>query len=118
MILASGCVTSLHEASTPTEVKFHLQIVRPQQLTVRVALEPPAEYPIPQNGRVAFTVPGFNHGCDVYFLGFIKTRDGSAEQVRVVEVRDAEGVLRRFSLSQIANLPKDEAGYSVVKIGD
>jgi hypothetical protein len=63
-------------------------------------------------------LPRFHHGCDVYVLGFIKTRDGSAESVRVIEVRRAERVLRKLSLSQIAKLPIDDAGCSLVRIGD
>jgi hypothetical protein len=105
-------------ASQPTDVKLRVQASQPQQHTVRVALEQTADYSVAADGRVEFTVPRFSHGCDVYVLGFIKTRDGSAESVRVVEVRRSEQVLRRLSLAQISKLPTDEAGYSVVKIGD
>jgi len=86
---------------------------------VRIALEQQsADYPVAPDGRVEFTVPRFSNGCDIYVFGFIKTRDGSAESVRVVEVRRAERVVRRLSLAQIAKLPADDAGYSIVKIGD
>ena len=118
VFVASGCVTALHEASKPAEIKLHVLTGQPQRLTVRVALEPPVDYPVASDGRVAFTVPRFSHGFDVYVFGFIKTRDGSAECVRVVEVRRGDRVLRKFSLSQIARLPIDEAGYRIVKIGD
>ena len=116
--LASGCVNALHVSSSPTDVRLRVQASQPRQHTVRVALERPADYPVASDGRVEFTVPRFSHGCDVYIFGIIKTRDGSAESVRVVEVRRAERVLRRLSLTEIAKLPTDEAGYSVVKIGD
>ena len=117
-LLASGCVTALHVASQPTNVRLRVQASHPEQHTVRVALEQTADYQVAPDGRVEFTVPRFSHGCDGYVLGVIKTRDGSAESVRVVEVRRAERVLRRLSLTQIAKLPTDEAGYSVVRIGD
>jgi len=117
-LLASGCVYALHVSSEPTHVKLRVQASQPQQHTVRVALDEPVDYPVASDGRVEFTVPRFSHGCDVYVFGFIKTRDGSAEGVRVIEVRRVERVLRKLSLVQIAKLPKDEAGYSLVRIGD
>ena len=118
MFLASGCVNALHVASQPTDVKLRVQTSQPAQHMVRVALEQSADYPVASDGRVEFTVPRFSNGCDVYVFGVIKTRDGSAESVRVVELRRAERVVRRLSLAQIAKLPTDEAGYSIVKIGD
>ena len=118
IFLAGGCVTALHEASEPTDVKLCVQASQPQQFTARVKLEQSSDYPVAADGRVTFTVPRFSHGCDVYVFGFIKTRDGSAEHVRVIQVRRADRVLRKFSLSQIAKLPTDEAGYSIIKIGD
>jgi hypothetical protein len=116
--VASGCVYALHVSSQPTDVKLRVQASQPQQFVVRVAVEQPADYLVSSDGRVEFTVPRFSNGCDVYLFGVIKTRDGSAESVRVVELRHAERALRRLSLSQIAKLPTDAAGYSIVKIGD
>lgn len=118
VLLASGCVYALHVSSEPTHVKLSVQASQPQQHTVRVALDGPVDYLVAPDGRVEFTVPRFSHGCNVYVFGFIKTRDGSAEGVRVIEVRRVERVLRKLSLAQIAKLPKDEAGYSLVRIGD
>jgi hypothetical protein len=89
-----------------------------QQFVVLVGLERPTDYPVSADGCVEFTVPRFSNGCDVYVFGVIKTRDGSAESVRIVELRRSERVVRRLSLSQIAKLPTDAAGYSIVKIGD
>jgi hypothetical protein len=117
-LLASGCVYALHVSSKPTHVQFRVQSSKPEQHMVRVALDEPVDYPVPPDGRVEFTVSRFSNGCDVYVFGFIKTRDGSAENVRVVEVRRAERVLRKLSLSQIAKLPADGAGYSLVRIGN
>ena len=117
-LFATGCVYALRTASQPTDVKLRVQASQPQQHMVRVALDSPADYPVASEGRVQFTVPRFNHGCDVYVLGFIKTRDGSAERVRVVELRRDARVVRRLSLAQISELPRDEAGYSVVRVGD
>jgi len=116
--LASGCVNALHVASQPTDVKLRVQASHPQQHIVRVALDSPADYPVASDGRVEFTVPRFSDGCDVYVFGVIKTRDGSAESVRVVELRRDARVVRRLSLAQIAELPKDDAGFSIVRVGD
>ena len=118
VFLASGCVNALHVSSSPTDVKLSVQTSQPQRHTVRVVLEQSADYGVASDGRVEFTVPRFSHGCDVYVFGLIKTRDGSAESVRVVEVRRAERVVRKLSLAPIAKFPTDEAGYSVVQIGD
>ena len=118
MLLASGCVYALHVSSEPTQVKVRVQSSQPQEHMVRVALDDPVDYPVAADGRVEFTVPRFSHGCDVYVLGLIKTRDGSAESVRVVEVRRAERVLRKLSLSQLAKLPKDDGGFCLVRTGD
>lgn len=116
--LASGCVYALHVASHPTDVKIRVQASQPQQHIVRVALNSPADYPVASDGRVQFTVPRFSNGCDVYVFGVIKTRDGSAESVRVVELRRDARVVRRLSLAQIAALSKDDAGFSIVRVGD
>ncbi len=118
MTLLSGCVNALRPASQPTEVKLHVQASLPKDFNVRVALEPPKDYLVAPDGRVSFTVPRFSNGCDVYLFGFIKTRDGSPEKLRVIEVRNAERVMRRLSLSEVTALPTDEAGYNVVKIED
>ncbi len=117
-LLASGCVYALHMSSDPTKVKLRVQSSQPQQHTVRVALDEPVDYPVAADGRVEFVVPRFSHGCDVYVLGFIKARDGSAENVRVVDVRRGKRVLRKLSLTQIAKLPKDDTGCSLVRAGD
>jgi hypothetical protein len=116
--LASGCVYALHMSSEPTPVKLRVLASQPHQHTVRVVLESPADYPVAPDGRVELTVPPFSHGCDVYVFGVIRARDGSAEGVRVIEVRRAERVLRQLSLSQIAKLPTDDTGYSLVRIGE
>jgi hypothetical protein len=54
----------------------------------------------------------------MYLFDVIKIQDGSAEKLRVVEVRHEGRVIRRLSLSQIANLMRDEAGYSIVRVGE
>jgi hypothetical protein len=115
---ASGCVNALRQASPPTEVRLGIRSVQPEQYSVRVALTQAANYPVAADGRVTFTVPSFRHGCDMYLFGGFKVRDGSAEGVRVVELRRNDRAVRRLSLAQIAKLPRDEAGYSAVRIGD
>jgi len=62
-------------------------------------------------------VPSFHHGCDIYLLGLIKIRDGSAEGVRIVELRREQQTIRKLSLTDIAKLARDETGYSVVRVG-
>lgn len=52
------------------------------------------------------------------FSELLKRATAATEKVRVVELRRAEGVVCKLSLAQIASLPTDEAGYSLVKIGD
>src|SRR5262245_51867140 len=102
-LLASGCVYALRGGSDPTDVKLRVQTPQPQQHIVRVALNREgADYRVGSDGRVEFTVPRFSNGCDVYVFGFIKTRDGSAEGVRLVELHRDARVLRKLSLRQIA----------------
>jgi hypothetical protein len=113
---ASGCVNALRPANASTEVRLGIRAAQPQEYSVRVALEQPADYPVAADGRVTFIVPSFHHGCDMYLFGAVKIRDGSAESVRVVELRRNERAVRRLSLAQIAKLPKDEGGYSLVRI--
>ncbi len=116
--LASGCVIAKRVRSPVTEVRLRVVTARPRQYSIRVALDQPADYPVAADGHLSFTVPSVKGGCDVYLFGAIKVQDGSAENVRVVEVRREGRVIRRLSLSQIAKLLKDEAGYDVVKVGD
>jgi len=99
-------------------VRLGIRAEKPQQYLVRVALEQPADYPVSTDGRVTFTVPSFRHGCDMYLFGMIKVRDGSAESVRIIELRRGDQAVRKLSLAQIAQLPRDEEGYSVFRIGD
>src|SRR4051794_37677750 len=111
----SGCVSALMEGSRPTDVRLKLESPQPQQYIARVALESSVEYPVPSDGRVQFTVPSFHNGCSYYFLG-IETHDGSAEALRVIELRRGELVVRRLSLREIAKLPQDEAGFRIVRV--
>ena len=113
----SGCVYALRVASPSTFVKLRLQSPHPKQLSLRIRLTQQADYQVASDGRVDFTVPSFRNGCDVYCFG-IKTRDGSAESVRVIEVRDQERVVRKLSLADVTRLPRDETGYRIVTLGD
>ena len=116
--LTSGCVNALHQGSSSTDVRLSIQTAHPEACAVHVALEHPADYPVASDGRVTFTVPPFQHGCDMYLIGAIKVRDGAAERVRVIEIRQNGRVVRKLSLAQIARLTQDEAGYTTVKVGD
>ena len=117
-LFAVGCVNALRPASPPTDARLKIQAAQPQQYLVRAALEQSVDYPVAADGHVTFTVPSFQHGCDIYLFGIAKVRDGAAEDVRVIEVRRDARVIRRLSLTQLAKLPRDEAGYAVIKIKD
>ena len=82
------------------------------------AKEPLSDYPITQDGRVTFTVPPFRRGCTTYLFDVIKINDTTPAHARVVEVRREQRVVRKLSLSQIAKLPEDAAGYRIVKVKD
>jgi hypothetical protein len=89
-MLSSGCVHALRTSSSPTDVKLCLIASQPQKHSVRIGTEIPAEHLVADNGKVAFTVPRLSGGCDVYLFGVIKTRDGSAEKVPMIELRRAD----------------------------
>ena len=117
-LLNSDCVNALRPRSQQTEVQLKVAVEQPQACSIRVGVEPAADYPVPANGRVNFIVPSFSNGCDSYLFGLLKIRDGAAENVRIIELQRNHWKLRKLSLAQIAKLPKDDAGYSVVKIED
>lgn len=116
--LVSGCAIAKRVGSPSTEVALRVRTAQPQHYLVRVAGQQSADYPVAADGLVKFTVPAFAGGCDMYLFDVIKIQDGSAEKLRVVEVRHEGRVIRRLSLSQIANLMRDEAGYSIVRVGE
>jgi hypothetical protein len=114
-----GCAYTLPPRSHQADIKLKVQASQPERHAIRVAaVEPPTDYPVPTDGRVSFTVPPFRQGCSVYLFEFIRIADGKPEHLRIVEVRRGERVLRRLSLTQLASLPEDEAGYRVVRVGD
>lgn len=116
--LLSGCVYALRIASSPANLKLRIAAAQPQQLVVRVALDQPSDCAVPSDGRIELTVPSFSNGCDVYLFGLIKTRDGSAEHVRILHlVRDGR-ILRKLSLAQVAKLQKDDMGFAIVAVKD
>ena len=116
--LASGCVIAKRVGSPTTEVRLRVRTAQPRRYSVRVGLDHPADYPVAADGHVSFTVPSFEGSCDMYLFDAIKVQDGSAENIRVVELRREGRVVRRLSLAQIAKLVRDEAGYGVVSVGD
>ena len=119
VMLLTGCAYSLHPYSRPADVKLQVQSVRPERYTVRVtAAEPASDYPVAPDGRVTFAVPSFRRGCSTYLFGAIKIGDATPERIRVVEVRREQRVVRKLSLSQIAKLPEDSAGFRIVRVED
>lgn len=117
--MLTGCAYSLHPYSRPAEVKLRVKSMQPEDCTVRVtAAEPPSDYPVASDGQVTFTVPSFRRGCSTYLFGVIKISDASPERIQIVEVRRGQRVLRKLSLTQIAELPEDASGYRILKVGD
>jgi hypothetical protein len=116
VMMLTGCAYSLHPYTRPTDVKLRVQSARPGSYVVRVtATEPASDYSVMPEGRVAFTVPSFRRGCSTYLFDVVKIGDATPERIRVIEVRRGQRVVRKLSLSQIAKLPEDEAGYRIVK---
>jgi hypothetical protein len=119
IMLLTGCAYHLHPFSPPTVVKLQLQSERPERYAVRVtAREPPSDYPVTPDDRVTFTVPPFRRGCSTYLFEVIRLSDLRPEHTRIVEVRREQRVVRKLSLSQIAKLSEDAAGYRMVKVKD
>lgn len=118
-MLMTGCAYHLHPFSPPTVLKLQLQAAQPERYTVLVtAKEPLSDYPITQDGRVTFTVPPFRRGCSTYLFDVIKINDATPAHARIVELRREQRVIRKLSLSQIAKLPENPAGYRIVIIKD
>jgi hypothetical protein len=116
LALSSGCVYALRTGSQPTEVKLRLVTPQPQRHSIRIGSDNPIERAVPENGKVAFTVPPLYGACDVYLCGFIKTSDGSPEKISVIELRRSGKMIRKLSLAQISKLPMDQDGYKLLKV--
>ena len=117
LTLLMGCAYALPLATRPADVKLRVHASHPERYVVRVtAFDPPSDYQILSDGRISFTVPSFRRGCSVYIFDVIKVADGRPERLRVIEVRRDRQVIRRFSLTQLADLPEDEEGYKVIKL--
>jgi hypothetical protein len=115
VLVFTGCVKALL-ASHSTAVQMRVASREPQQYAVRVTRGEPADYSVASDGAVSFSVPG-HRGCSTYLCG-VKIADGSGEGDSVVQLRRGERVVHTLSLRQIAKLPTDETGYSIVRIGD
>lgn len=113
--VCAGCVKALN-VSEPTAVQMRVANPQPQQYAVRVTRGEPADYPISTDGVVLFFVPG-HRSCSTYLCG-MKVADGTTDGERVVQLLYGERVIRTLSLRQIAKLPTDASGYSIVKIED
>ena len=116
--LAPECLDAFRPASLPTEVKLIIRATQPQRYSLRVALNSLADYPVAADGCVRFTVPSFNHDCDVYLLDAIKVRDGASEDVRLIELRRDGRAVCKLSLTEIGKLASDDAGYCIVRVED
>ena len=114
----SGCVCALQPYAPETDVRLKIETTQPPRYSIRVGAEKAETHLVAADGRVNFVVPQFRDGCNWYLFGAVKVRDGSAENIRVIYLQRDWQTVRKWSLKQLAALPKNEAGYGVVKVDD
>ena len=117
-VLLSGCALGLPFRSPRTDLKLRIQSPNPALYTVRVALDPPADYAVGADGSVAFTVPSFRSRADHVYLCGLKIKDATATRVPVIELRRGTRVARKLSLEQASRLPQDDTGRRIVKFSE
>lgn len=71
-------------------------------------------YPVATDGRVTIDVPQLPRGCAVRLFGVIKVSDSRSEDVRAIHLLKDGTVVRKFSLTQLCQLPVDSEGYRTV----
>jgi hypothetical protein len=113
-LFATACVNQLHPYNTPSQQKLRVQSPSPERYMVRVA--DIHDYPLSSDGHVTFDVPQLPRGCTVRLFGLVKVRDTRSEDVRAIHVMRDGAVVRRLSLTDIARLPVDSAGYHIVDL--
>lgn len=112
----SGCVYANQPSSSPTDVKLKIEAPQPQMYSVRVTRPETNDYQVDNDGLVEFSVRPFQNGCNVYLLGCIKTRDGSASNAPIIQVRKGDRTICELSIAQVEKQSTNEMGFHVVRI--
>lgn len=112
LLAQTGCTYALRAYNRPSSEKLFVQTATATNCVIRVA--DAESFPVGEDGRVAFDVPRLPRGCDVYFLGFIKLRDGGPENVPAIHVLRDGKVVRKLSLKKLGKLPMDAEGYHII----
>lgn len=115
-LFTNGCVYALQPRGAPYDVKLRLDTYAPWRCRLLVATPEMPTFAVGTNGVVDVSIPSLPGGCRTFFLGRIPLSDHGPQTRRVVYVfRDAE-VLKRLSIRDIEELPRNEVGERVLKI--
>jgi hypothetical protein len=71
---------------------------------------------VDDNGKVTFLFPTLPRYCDVFLFGFIKIKDRDPYKRKVIFVMKKESNIRKLSFYEFAKLPKDEEGFSLLRL--
>jgi hypothetical protein len=112
--LFGGCAYRLKPYSQASQQKIRVKSALPHDYTVSVADE--NTFQVPEDGRVIVDIPQLPRGCDVYLFEVVKIGDGSPYNLRVIQLKQKNRVIRKLSLNDIAKLPVDKEGYHVLKV--
>jgi hypothetical protein len=112
---ATGCIYALHAPFPPSQEHIRIMANQPAEYVVRVETKESKELPVPADGRVTASFPGFRPTCSVYMLGIIKVGGGRFPQWQV-SVSHGGNTVRTLSLKKVKELPVDEAGYHLLKL--
>ncbi|MBS1804886.1 MAG: hypothetical protein JST28_16115 [Acidobacteria bacterium] len=87
----------------------------PSHYLLRVNTDTTYEVPVPNDGRVTFTVPWHRSSCGVYLFGKIEVGgDSDPLQQWQIRVMSNGREVRKLSLRELAQLPADAAGYRLL----
>ncbi|EEF59384.1 hypothetical protein Cflav_PD2228 [Pedosphaera parvula Ellin514] len=112
--LFCGCVQVLRPYNQASQQKFRVKSAMPLHYTISVANE--SEYRVAADGRVIVDVPQLQRGCDTYLFDIVKISDGSPYNLRVIQLKSNNHVVRKLSLNDVAKLPVDEKGYHLLTV--
>ncbi len=118
MLLCSGCLTMVDYASIPPfEQKLRLIATAPEDYTVRVSSQKAVPLSVSSDGRITFFVPRRSGGGATYLLKIRIARTSGAEAKYVFIVR-GKSLIKKLSVSDLKKLPKDNDGYSLLRINE
>jgi len=81
-------------------------------------LENHFDTPVAADGRVRFEVPVYSRHCRPYLFGIVPlNKPTPVEERRVIQVLRDGRIVRKLSANEIARLPADAEGYSLLEIG-